>query len=193
MRVRRWGAGLVWVPLVLPLMLSGCSDADGSSSPSTPSSPSQQSSPSPDATPTDEGLSIPSEAVGTDEASAKAFVRYWFEVLSEAMTTGDTKAALALSTKQCQSCQSITGRIDNVYNKGGRLKTDGWFADRFVPDSPSKLKTPAYFIRVRQSPRALINSDGEVVDRTMREATAMRIVLKRSSGAWRVSRLDVIR
>ena len=68
MDVRRWVAAALCVPL---LALAGCSDDESQAKPQDPTS---SAAPSPSPSETDAAPSIPPEAMGTDEASAKAFV-----------------------------------------------------------------------------------------------------------------------
>jgi hypothetical protein len=78
---------------------------------------------------------MPAAAMGGDALSAKAFVRYWVATFNYATATGDTASLRRLGSRHCQSCRSITDRIDKVYRSGGRIKSAGWRA--------SKLRGPS--------------------------------------------------
>jgi len=177
---------------VLPaLALASCSDDDASSDPGGPTATPSQTATAPTQTPA--GPSIPPEAQGTDEASAKAFVRFYFATLSAAMMSGDSSAIPPLSASSCQSCKSIPGRIDSIYDRGGRLDTEGWRVQSLISDPTPANNRRECLLRVRQSPSTLLDEDGAVVTRTGAKITPMRIRLQIRGEAWVVERLDFIR
>jgi len=69
---------------------------------------------------------VPLEVQGDDEASAKAFVRYYCEVLSAAMVTGGTSDLDALALPRCLTCRNFSALIRDTYDKGGHYETKGW-------------------------------------------------------------------
>jgi hypothetical protein len=182
MGVRR---GLAAVLCVAALALAGCSDGEASPEPSESVSPTASPSPT--------GPSIPPEAQGTDEASAKAFVRFWFATLSKAMQTGATADVRALSAARCQSCSGVLGLIDDTYGKGGRYDTKGWKPERLVRGEDMADGAITFLLRVRESERTLLNAEGDEVDQKPASLTPMRIALKAKAGSWQTTRLDLIR
>ena len=69
---------------------------------------------------------MPAEAKGTSQKSAKAFVRYYIDVLNFATATGDTGTALRLSSPNCDSCSGMLDKIQDVYSQGGYFRGEGW-------------------------------------------------------------------
>jgi hypothetical protein len=191
MVVRRWVAGLVWVPLVLGAV--GCSESSGStaSEPSGDPPPSSSSTPSESASPSG-APSVPPEAVGSDEASAKAFVRYYFEVITAAMQDGDTSWLRELSAQGCESCTGIAELIDDVHEKDGGYRTKGW-AVRQVRTGPPFEQGLSFVLSVRESARVLVDAEGSVIDREPSALTPMRIIVRPRDRGWTVERLDLIR
>jgi hypothetical protein len=188
MLIRRLVAGVVMVSV---FALSSCSDDEASSDPGDPTATPSQTATAPTQTPA--GPSIPIEAQGTDEASAKAFVRFYFATLSAAMTSGDISAIPPLSDSTCQSCKSIPGRIDNIYDRGGRLDTEGWRVQSLISDPTPASNRKEFLLRVKQSPSTLLDADGTVLTRTGAKITPMRIRLRIRGESWVVERLDFIR
>jgi hypothetical protein len=183
MYVRRFLAALM-----LPALLVSCSTDKPSSDPPGPSS-SATVSPSPTATPS--GLAIPAEAQGTDAASAKAFVRFWFEVFSSAMNTGDPAFVMELSTKECVSCKAIRRNIRRTYVDGRSVRAEGW--------SPTSIRKLAAFesltfaLIVRQGEEEYLNAAGDVVRHFSGGRRRMKIQLIRRGSTWLVQGLDIER
>jgi hypothetical protein len=69
---------------------------------------------------------LPDAAKGTSEASAKAFVRHYVELINYAMRTGRTKPLRPMRAAGCRTCTAIESRILAVYRNGGRLEGAGW-------------------------------------------------------------------
>lgn len=183
MDVRRFAALALTLPV---LALGACTDEGSSKEPSpTPSS----ESPSPTVTST--GPSIPPEARGDDEASAKAFVRYYFEVMTEAVVTGNTTAMRQLDTMRCISCRNLARRLDEVYGKGGSYRTKGWVPDKFIRGSLVK-DGHEFYLRVRNHPRTLFDG-AKVVDRQPASVITLRVIVMRKSNTWKLVWLDVLR
>ncbi len=178
------------VALTLPvLVLSACTDEGSSQEPSpTPSS----SSPTPTVTPTDTGPSIPPEALGDDEESAKAFVKYYFEVVSEGIVTGDMSTLEQLSHAKCESCNALSERVVNVYDKGGALKTEGWIVEALVRDPTDNPRHKAFFARVRQDRQALFDAEGRQVDVIKRKLQGMHLIVEQRESGWVMLRMGLL-
>lgn len=107
-----------------------------STSPSTttdPPSPVSELSPSPGGAPT-----MPAAAHGRGARSAKAFVRYWVEVLDYSGPHGSTAALAQASGADCESCQALIRKINEIYAAGGYIRGSGWSLERIkaVPGQP---------------------------------------------------------
>jgi hypothetical protein len=123
--------------LVLSLALAGCNSnpapAPLRSDPSTAASSSPtarpsvtpvasvSTSPAATAAPT-----MPAAARGTGAKSAKAFLRYYIEVVNYAMASGETQPLSLVSEQRCASCRAVIHNVRNVYGNGGRLSGSGW-------------------------------------------------------------------
>jgi hypothetical protein len=69
---------------------------------------------------------MPAEARGTSKRSAKAFVRYYVDVLNHAMATGDTERLSELGATSCGSCEAVVTNIQGLYVGDGHLEGEGW-------------------------------------------------------------------
>lgn len=186
MRVRRLAAAGA-AALLLPF--AACSDGESNADPAEPTS---SAAPSPSET-ASAGPTLPPEAQGDDEAAAKAFVEFYFELISEAMVTGDTSAIPQYSTADCQTCKSVPSRIRNVYDKGGRFETRGWIIKKLAPLPLEDPDGKAFILSVRETERRLLNENDELVETVKPTLHAMRIRLVHGGPAWRVAQLDFIR
>lgn len=178
---------LVAVAMCLPLLFS-CSEDEPSREPEASTSTSATSSPSPSPT----GQAIPPAAQGTDEASAKAFVRFWFESLSSALVTGNFESMDQLTAATCQTCQGLRDQVTRVYQDGGRYETDGLRVEEIVTLEDTKEEGMMFALRVRETARRLIDENGAVVARRPAGTQPMRIILRQHESMWQVSRLDLV-
>ena len=114
------GASTTRVLIGLALLtLTGCSgSADPSPPPTTRSTPTS-AAPSPTASPTVPVM--PEAAKAHTKAGAKAFVRYFWQVVNYAQATGDTAAIRTLSARKCAECDAGMYAIDEVYGAGGSI------------------------------------------------------------------------
>jgi hypothetical protein len=84
------------------------------------------------ATPTPTGSAsiakpAPAPEVSSDGVEgAKAFVRYYSELLNYAYATGDSRELRRLSSDACLACQRSINAIRHIYEAGGRAE-GGWF------------------------------------------------------------------
>ena len=122
-RSSRWVAVQALVGLsVLAVVSTGCQ----SNPKPPPLETADSSSATPTPSPTEAAPTMPTEAKGTSEAAAKAFVRHYVDTVNYAMRTGVTADLDRLAAPSCSTCRAIVDRIDEVYSEGGRLEGAGW-------------------------------------------------------------------
>jgi len=185
MRVRRLTAGLA-ATLLLPL--GACTGGDSEADPTEPTS---AETPTPTTTKRD-GPTLPPEAQGDNEAAAKAFVTFYFELISDAMVTGDTSRLSEFSSPECTTCGSYVALIDETYSEGGRYVTRGWSVEATAAVGNTG-EQHHFALRTLQRRRILLDEHGDEVDVSRREVTPMRIILQPSLDSWKVIRLDIVR
>ena len=106
------------------LTTAGCTGAADPAEPTPPPTPpATASTPSP--TPT--GPATPTPPVMPDaanahtKAGAKAFVRYFWQVVNYAQATGDTAPINSLNSSNCSACEAGVAAIDKTYEAGGHI------------------------------------------------------------------------
>lgn len=180
--MRRLIAGL-GAALLLPL--GACSSDDDITYPPNPATSRSTEPPAPSR------ATLPPEARGSGRVAAKAFVTFYFEVISEAMSTGRTKRILKFGTPTCGSCASVAAMVDKFHAGDGSMETRGWEPTAFtgnelVPGGRS------FELRVTQHPRAL-RQGRKVVGSTPMATFAMRVEVHRTGDRWRTARLELLR
>jgi hypothetical protein len=188
-RVNRCRSVIAVATVVLALVVGACS---GEPEPKF-APPSQSSSPQMEATPSESPQSqLPLVARRHTRAGAEAFVRFWFETFSLAMTSGNTQTVDDLSAQRCVSCSALSTTIDDLYRKGGHVKTAGWLVEASFKAPDYEASQPRFVLRVRQAKRTLYGRDGEVVDRTSATKVPMRVTLDRRGSGWKVGALEIL-
>lgn len=167
--------------------LAGCE-----SNPEPAPLPSQSpaaSTPTETESPTPTPPTMPAEARGTSEKSAKAFVRYYVAAVNFAMRTGNTKALLRLADDSCVTCTAITDRIEDVYSSGGRLEGDGWVVST-VSVIPLARERVLASVGIRISSQAAYSSPESRPSRSSASRGNLDFHLEARGSEWRVVRLD---
>jgi hypothetical protein len=154
-----------------------------SESPSA-TAPSEADSPSP-APPT-----MPAEASGTSEKSAKAFVRFYIDALNFATATGDTHVLQKHSDQACDSCNSVVERIVGVYDAGGHIESQGWRirSMTLVPLQPRHR--PVLDVGLRLLPQLVIEEAGAEPQKFEGGKLPATFHLAFAEGYWTVTKWD---
>lgn len=114
-RHTRIAAGLAAIALPLALLV-GCSDDPVPKIPEEPSSSPTEAEPSEPTEPTP-----PAAMERRDVAGAEAFVKYYFELLTFAVHSGETAPARAVALDDCASCRGALRAIERIHAAGGRV------------------------------------------------------------------------
>ena len=169
--------------LLATCLLGACSDdaePDIADPTASASSSSATVSPSPTVTATPQTLA-PRETVDA-----------WLAAWSSALTSGDVEDVLAISSPECESCNRLFDRLTGIYEKGGRLKTDGWRASRVNEARDSVSATPSFVMQVTQAHQVLYDENGSVANRTPSMRLPMRMTFQLAEGVWLLSRLEIL-
>ncbi|MFC6046132.1 DUF6318 family protein [Nocardioides hankookensis] len=119
----RTRAVLTAAVLLSALALGGCTDDDPepkfgpteSTSPASPTSPSTSSAAGTVA-PT-----LPSAAQGSTAASAEAFVKFYWEAVNYAQSSGDLRLLRGLGSPSCTACNAGVSYLEQVFDAGGHV------------------------------------------------------------------------
>lgn len=106
-------------------LLAGCSDDDPSpgdppstgtptGTPETPETPTSSAAP-----PTEPVL--PDAATKATEDGARAFITYYFDLVSHAQVSGEVKALRRVSGPNCKGCNAGIAGVTKHYKGGGRI------------------------------------------------------------------------
>lgn len=108
--------------------------ADTTSDPATvvpPPSTTAASSTAPMISPTKSGRAqLPPKPSGASDHSvqgAEQAAKYWLELLTYAMETGDTSPFKEVSSKTCETCQNFAGAIDGYIPEGDSVSAESRF------------------------------------------------------------------
>jgi hypothetical protein len=154
-----------------------------SESPSA-TAPSEAGSPSP-APPT-----MPAEARGTSEKSAKAFVRFYIDALNFATATGDTHVAREFSDHTCNSCDAMLDKIEEVYREGGFFRGRGWAVTNIKYQPLQPRERPVLSVGIQLAPQEMVEVKGEDPKHFTGGPNHLTFHLSRTQSGWRVEKLD---
>lgn len=181
-----------WIAAVLATaVVSACSSApepkplpDPPPSSSAPSSPSASASSSPEQT---SAPTLPPEAKGTSAKAAKAFVRYYVQLINFATVTGSTQGLQSASGAGCKSCSDVVDRINSVYGAGGRIQSDGWRINsiKIVPGQPRSR--PVIDVGIILSPQDVVKHNGAKAVHFKGGRLPATFRLRRVQNSWMVS------
>jgi hypothetical protein len=151
-------------------------DAAATSTPSGSVTRSSQHGPGPPPT------AEPATAEG-----ATAFVRYWFDALNHAVSTGNTAELEAASTRDCQVCTVATQTLRNGFRNGASLRGGSYAVREVLADGFWNPDRPKLQIVFDRGPRSLVRADGSLAE-VLPGATFVRcqVVLNRVGDRWLV-------
>lgn len=159
MHVRR-PATAIAVVVSLGLGVVGC----GGDPPEAKPAPSTSAA-APSPTPTGPvAPELPADAKREDEVGAKAFIKFWFSVVTYAMQTGDTSAMDQYAADQCETCIKLSKSIETAYADGGHLEGAGWSVEGVRAGSERSDGVQLYLF-AQQAPQAYVDRSGRVSKR----------------------------
>ena len=169
------------------LTTAGC-DGDPDQGAST-SAGESSSSPEPSSPATPRGPdepTLPAEAAGASPKAAKAFVRYYVELLNYAFITGNVTTLRRVSTSDCSGCQDYVEFISDLYSSGGFYTGDGWRVERVI--ATSRLSEELIFTISGKILKARYrNSDTDDVQVAEKEPLVFSMGVERGAASWRAS------
>lgn len=141
--------------------------------------------PVPSVSPTPLMLPLPSEAAAATPQGAAAFTRYYMEVLSDALASGDAAQLRALSDAGCGGCTNFIGAVEG--GRPGERIEDARIVVEFAEAPPLQDEETIVIFRYKREAGALLAADGSIVASIAPEAPInAEIRLKRRGGSWLV-------
>lgn len=139
--------------------------------------------PVPTTSPTPVVLPLPSEAAAATPQGAAAFSRYYMDVLSEALATGDAAQLRALSDPGCGGCTNFIGAAEG--GEPGERIQDGRFVVAFAEAPPLQDEETIVILRYTRDAGVLLRADGTVAASIAPEpALDAEMRLKRQGTGW---------
>jgi serine/threonine-protein kinase len=132
----------------------------------------------------------PAAVSSTSVDGATAFVKYWFDALNYAVSTGNTAPVEAVSSPDCETCAAATKAIKNEYQSGGKLRGGEYSIRQITTDNFFTVAEPDIDIVFDRSPRSTVTATGQQI--TVLPGTAFataQILLDRSGNKWRMRSL----
>lgn len=136
--------------LALAIALTGCSGGDeqvGGPIPSGPPADPTSSQTTPAAH--DGPPELPALAREHTNAGAKAFVRYYIDVLNYAWIEKSGARILQLARPECGACTGIARGIDRVARHDGRQRGGAWHVESMVAIPGQALSAPILSVQIR--------------------------------------------
>src|SRR4051812_19640996 len=152
------------------LALMGCSDESSSSADPPPATTTAASS-SPESTPSQ------------DSETPEEFVRRWVETDREMQNSGDTEAVRSVS-EGCTPCDGLADQVDDIYAKGGHVKTDGLKILRLKASKQDRNDEVAVHIWVDSRPTELVESAGAEVQRLPGGRLQYIVTIRETGSGW---------
>lgn len=178
------------------LGLAGCSDDDANADdePSSTMTPTASTSPTASESSTPEEPTLPewpAAADGTGDKAARAFARYWLEMVNYAQSTGDTAPLEDLHTPECSACTSGVDQVKSDWSHGRTLRGGEYRIDHLGTRRSSEKLINIAEIRAQYSKQEKISRSGKVLEVIEPARVAYRLYLRRDGGRWVVAALEV--
>jgi serine/threonine-protein kinase len=118
---------------------------------------------------------------------ATAFVRYWFDALTHAMSTGNTADLQAASSPDCQVCATNVRTVSDSYRDGASLRGGSYVVREAEADGFWNPDRPTLHVVFDRSPRSSVSGDGRLTG-VLPGATFVpcQVVLVRAADRWLV-------
>ena len=173
--VRRWVA----IAVVVPLLVSGCSD--------DPEPTFEEPTETPSPTETTSEPSEPEAWEVRSKAGAYEFVEHWVQTLNLSGAAGNTDELAALSRSSCGTCANLIEYIDEVYGEGGSIRGRGWDVVQMGEIAGgASLSRPTIATRIRQGAQVVHRTGPSETLRVPPETVSMSFSLRWDSG-WTVA------
>jgi hypothetical protein len=166
-------------------LLAGC----GASDPSAAANDSlRPAAPPPSIAPVPAPV-LPAAATARGATGARATAQYWFEALSYAQQSGESKPVLEVSTRDCHGCTQQLQAIRDAYASGGSV-SGGIYTVREMTDEEFSAAIPLLNVVFDREALSIVGLGGA----TMQTVPAVpfqtaRVRLKYAGGQWRVAEI----
>ncbi len=165
-------ARLTAAAAVLALALTGCGGSDDTPAAGKPGR-----------------TDIPAYAQNEGRAGAEQFVGYWVNTLNKATENGNIKKLVSLSEPTCRMCGSYAMGIDEIYDAGGHVESEGWDVREITHEGGGSDGRRVLVVKVQQAPQKVYTSKGAKPEKFTGGERMYRMVLSRKGATWTVEDL----
>ncbi len=169
-------------------LIAGLAGCTGDAAPSPPPLETSTSSPSPTEATGSPAPTLPPEAKGKSVASAKAFARYFIDVVNFAIRTGDADAVMDVSAPGCVTCRAVKRNAERIYGSGGKIE-----GGQMTPNTVTVVNPPpeaALLVGVSYSAERVVEPGKKVVRRGPTKGL-LTMFLEWEADGWLVDRVVV--
>lgn len=190
-------AAIVTASVAGALALTSCSDgADAQPSPSSAgatstaaSSTSSASSPSssssrPSSTAT---VNVPAAARAHTEDGAKAFAKFYYEILSDSQFRADSTMLRQLSTPECVACEAFAQKADAMRDRGQHVDSRSLTVRQSHVTLVTVQNGHVIDVLAEDRPSRVVAKDGRVVSTSRGSKLAFRTSVVWTDDGWKVS------
>jgi hypothetical protein len=174
--------------VVLAAVVAGCSAEPEPTPEAPPSAPSSSEAPAVEPTPTPEAFTapqLPEAATTPDAAGAEAFVRYFWDTVNYAYTSGDTAAIWAISHVDCAGCAGVQENIKSATVNGATWRDLSFTIEQLeVAEPDSDGLSFATGLLIRSANPTVREADGTLVPVEGPEVEGVRFWTQWTGNAW---------
>lgn len=133
---------------------------------------------------------VPAFADNEGTAGAEQFLGFWTDTLNEATATGDTEKLKSLAADDCTTCDGFAQQLDEIYEAGGRVESDGWEIQKTVPEAGATDNEVGLLVTFSVSPQTVYQTEDAKAQDFEGGNQAFRFELAREDGEWQVQNLS---
>jgi hypothetical protein len=167
--------------LLAALAVAGCSDDPEPKFEPDPSPSASSSSAAPGSEPWEK----------QSQAGAVAFAKHWVDVFNDAQQSGQTADLRGISTEECGSCEGFAGQLEDLYDAGGHLESDGWRVLQSVPTKGTPSDEAIVSLRISRSAQVVHGASGKEKEFSGGRATYSAKLIWEAQ-AWLMNELELV-
>jgi hypothetical protein len=133
---------------------------------------------------------MPAAAKGASAASAKAFAKYYVDLINYAMRTGKTGPVRKFAEKSCSTCAVISKEIDRVYRKSGHIERGRWRVANAALLQANSPATTLVRLQVQLSRQVVYSSPSASPSSSAPRKGRIDLYVHPAHGSWMVQQLD---
>jgi len=97
-----------------------------------------------------------------------------------------------LSATSCGSCVGFARQLEDLYEEGGRLASDGWEVVQAVPTEGLSARRAIVDLRVDRSRQLIHPGDGSKAQRFPGGLATFSASMDWAKGVWRMNELELL-